>query len=309
MANVEQTQKMIPFVTCEISLCQHVCELVVVSMNLIWILGSKLIRSNNQSSATLWVLETSLIVGLLPLMIILITVSLSSNTYNKASWCENCTFEGTRSKLLKTLNVPRDCWLGAWLASRQTTALSVLDHSDACSREELRRSDPINRQRETRPISIQRPKRWFRILLNCVKLKFVSYTSNLLEQMYDFRKCTVFLQKWLLNPQDLQQNRSLENSPSLHCFAILPTWQCCLYSHVWWMYDINRFRRLSQALVHFVIDRANLFTDHRISGLPIIRAKYKHFRTIWEHTCYNSPTDFISSSLKWWSSMQGVDTL
>ena len=31
-----------------------------------WILGSKLIRSNNQSSATLWVLDTCLIVGLLP---------------------------------------------------------------------------------------------------------------------------------------------------------------------------------------------------------------------------------------------------
>ena len=28
MANVEQTQKMIPFITCEISLCQYVCELV-----------------------------------------------------------------------------------------------------------------------------------------------------------------------------------------------------------------------------------------------------------------------------------------
>ena len=28
MASVEQTQKMIPFITCEISLCQHVCELV-----------------------------------------------------------------------------------------------------------------------------------------------------------------------------------------------------------------------------------------------------------------------------------------
>ena len=38
-------------------------------------------------------------------------------------------------------------------------------------------------------------------------------------------------------------------------------------------YEINRFRRLSQALVHFVIDRANLFTDHRISGRPIL-AKY-----------------------------------
>ena len=29
MANVEQTQKMIPFITCEISLCQCVCELVL----------------------------------------------------------------------------------------------------------------------------------------------------------------------------------------------------------------------------------------------------------------------------------------
>ena len=59
-----------------------------VSMYLIWIFGSQLIRSNNQSRATLWLLETCLIVGLLPLIIILITASLSSNTYNKASWCE-----------------------------------------------------------------------------------------------------------------------------------------------------------------------------------------------------------------------------
>ena len=29
MADVEQSQKMIPFITCEISLCQYVCELVV----------------------------------------------------------------------------------------------------------------------------------------------------------------------------------------------------------------------------------------------------------------------------------------
>ena len=28
MADVEQTQKMIPFITCEIAFCQHVCELV-----------------------------------------------------------------------------------------------------------------------------------------------------------------------------------------------------------------------------------------------------------------------------------------
>ena len=29
MADVEQTQKMIPFITCEIFLCQYVCELVL----------------------------------------------------------------------------------------------------------------------------------------------------------------------------------------------------------------------------------------------------------------------------------------
>ena len=29
MADVEQTQKMIPFITCEISLCQYVCKLIL----------------------------------------------------------------------------------------------------------------------------------------------------------------------------------------------------------------------------------------------------------------------------------------
>ena len=58
------------------------------------------------------------------------------------------------------------------------------------------------------------------------------------------------------------------------------------------MYEINRFWRLSQALVHFVIDLASLFTDHKMSGRPI-RAKYKHFRTICEQTSDNSPTDFF----------------
>ena len=43
------------------------------------------------------------------------------------------------------------------------------------------------------------------------------------------------------------------------------------------MYEINSFKRLSQAFVHFVIDRASLFTDHKISGRPIL-AKEKAFQ-------------------------------
>ena len=85
MANVEQTQKMIPFVTCEISFGYYVCELVL-GVNVLdldfWV---QIDSIDNQSRATLWVLETCLIVGLLNFIIILTTASLSSNTYNKAS--------------------------------------------------------------------------------------------------------------------------------------------------------------------------------------------------------------------------------
>ena len=89
-------KKMVPFITCEISLCQYVCELVL-GVNVFDLdLGVRIDsikQSNNQSRATLWVLESCLIVRLLPFMIILITASLSSKIYNKASLREECTFE------------------------------------------------------------------------------------------------------------------------------------------------------------------------------------------------------------------------
>ena len=54
-------------------------------------------------------MDTCLIVGLLPLIIILITASLSSNTYNKASWRADWTFEGTESMsfIASILPLPR----------------------------------------------------------------------------------------------------------------------------------------------------------------------------------------------------------
>ena len=55
----------------------------------IWIFASKFILSNNQSRATLWVRDTCLVVGLLPLTIIFITASLSSKMYN----CDSFTGE------------------------------------------------------------------------------------------------------------------------------------------------------------------------------------------------------------------------
>ena len=66
---------MIPFITCEVPLCQDVCELAL-GVNLFDLnLGVKINSINNKSRATLWVLETCLIVGLLPFIIILITAT------------------------------------------------------------------------------------------------------------------------------------------------------------------------------------------------------------------------------------------
>ena len=67
-----------------------------VSTYLVWIFRPKLTLSNHQSRATLWVLDTCLTVGLRPLMIILITASLSSRMYNWDSPWEESLFPETK---------------------------------------------------------------------------------------------------------------------------------------------------------------------------------------------------------------------
>ena len=68
MADVEQKKKMIPIITCEISLCQCVCNLVfrvnVHDLNF----GIQIDSVKEQSRATLLILGTCLVVGHLPVM-------------------------------------------------------------------------------------------------------------------------------------------------------------------------------------------------------------------------------------------------
>ena len=78
-------QKMIPFITCEISLGQYVCELVF-GVNVFDLdFGVQIdsieqpIKSNSVGSGNMSHCRAS------SLMIILITASLSSNTFHKAS--------------------------------------------------------------------------------------------------------------------------------------------------------------------------------------------------------------------------------
>ena len=194
MADVEQTQKMIPFITCEVSFGQYVCELVL-GVNVFDLdFGVQIdsvkqpIKSNSVGSGNM-------------------SHGRSSSLHDNLDHCfetaklpdeKNWTFEEIKSTLSKSLITLWDClrlwivWGGEQIHVCSTTGLPVLDHSDTCFREELRRSDPINQVRVYRPTSFLRPKIWFLNLLNCAKLKFVSYTSNLLEQTYDFQKCTMF---------------------------------------------------------------------------------------------------------------------
>ena len=70
-----------------------------------------------------------------------------------------------------------------------------------------------------------------------------------------------------MNPQSLQQNRSFDKNPIDNAepfshMTILSVVTCV-------MKYIKRAKRLSQALVHLVTDRANLFSDQKMSGLSI----------------------------------------
>ena len=104
-------KKMIPFI--EISLGQCVCELVFGVNTFDLDLGVQIDSINSQSRATLWVLETCLVVGLVPLMIILISTSLSSKIYNKASSQEEFTFEETKINIVQIIDQSMrflSCW-------------------------------------------------------------------------------------------------------------------------------------------------------------------------------------------------------
>ena len=98
------------------------------------------------------------------------------------------------------------------------------------------------------------------------------------------------------------------NSPSLQClctcFAMFPTWQ-----YVFTCMMNVRGQTTQSFVTSFgpLCDRSCKFFHWPYN----IRSSNKcqvHFRTIGEYTFDDSPGDFNSASLKWWSSMQGVDT-
>ena len=283
----------------------------LVPTYLIWILESRLIRSNNQSSATLGVLDTCLIVGLLPLMIISDhRFIIFSNVQLRLILRRICAFVGTLSTCDK------------WSTSQCPYNLGL----DVCAKSFffvfcvvgglvlLECNTSINTSHKTR--------------VSCPSIRSLVSNAMIFDsaELWDTDVCFVhielmgtngrlpqrdikFLPKLTLTPQGPQQNLSLETDPIDNAEPGLPTWQYCRKSLVWWMYEIYVVKRLSHALVNFVSAAlVSLFTDHRMSSLPIC-ARCKQFKTICEHTCEKYPIDSWSSTLNWWPSKQGLETV
>ena len=173
---------------------------------------------------------------------------------------------------------------------------------------EQKQLDPIVPEEATHPISVQCPERWFQFLLNWEKQQFVSGTSNFLEQMYDSQKRTMFLQKRISNLQDLPRSQNLEIVPVCIVWPYYPQNNIvCIHKYdeylktndsgvchrpwsiLWWM-DQAYLLTIEYQFVQFV-PSTNITEQCESIHVTIL------------------PTDYISSSLKWWSSMHGVDTL
>ena len=165
---------MIPFIPCEISLGQYVCELIF--------------------GVNVFDLDCGIQIDSIEQPIKSNSVGFGNMSHGRAFLSLNdhlyhCFFvfkDFQQSFLLRRLDLWRNkiniiqiidqffffcadesCEVENELHVCSLTSLSVLDYTDACFREELKQLDPINQERENRVTSILHPKRWFLILLSC----------------------------------------------------------------------------------------------------------------------------------------------
>ena len=145
----------LPFANMSASWC-------LVSTYLIWVLGPSWFFQKNPSSATLWVRDTSLVVGLLPfMMIILITASLRSEVYHWASKRGVFAFVITWS----ALNISRSFRFGCFFVLVLVCFfLSLSRNKSPCSGVGVRKvcktsRTKSQRSREYHPCGNQHPKK------------------------------------------------------------------------------------------------------------------------------------------------------
>ena len=224
MTNVEQTQKMVPFITCEVSLGQYVFELVfgvnVLNLDFGVQIDSikKPIKSNSVGSGNMSHCRASFLYDHLDhCFVVFKHIQQSFLMRNIGRLREQNQHYPNHWSLFGCACVCESFEEENKLHVFSTTSLSVR-HGSASRFQKMKRSDPMDQEREYHPTSILHPKKWFLILLNCVKLKFFLAHPTCWNRCMTSKKRTMFHPKWILIPQDLPQNQSLETVPI--CIAL-----------------------------------------------------------------------------------------
>ena len=158
-----------------------------------------------------------LIVGLLPFMIILITVSLSFKIYNKASFREEFNVWRSKNKVEQIIDHSWDSFF-RWRFIRVSSYLFI---SDACFREELWRLDPIYQVRIYRPSFKPAPKEMISDFV-----EFVQNWSLFLTHPNYWNKCMTFknaqCSTWSrFRIFKISRKIGVMKHFSLHCFAVV----------------------------------------------------------------------------------------
>ena len=250
----------------------------LVPMYLIWILGCRLILSNNQSRATLWVLDTCLIVGLLPLIIIFLTASLSSKT-DKIDETWSTLF---RSRLT--------CLVGLWFFMWSV----VLRDRFPCDSWPL---DLLIRFGEVWNTSITKSQRSSAGIPSMRKPASRETSSASVElwlaPVFDLRKYIRVHLMLILSLQGLPQNQNLERI--LICIVVL----CFPRSNIVWIHVCDECTR-SNAL------NVRDCTSKFVHG-SYIRSSNTSQEKTFQNNLWANCRQFYS--LSWWSSKHGVATL
>ena len=165
-------------------------------------------------------------------MIILITASLSSKMYNKASWREECTFEEIKSTLSRSSIIPWKFFRtgSLWGFTRTQFVCGSLRSWLFCYVFPWR----------TATIRSHKPSAHIPSNLNPASKEMISDSVELCETEVCFLHIqlvgtNVWLPKMHNVPPDVDFESSRSpakseswNRPNLHCFAVFPTWQYCL---------------------------------------------------------------------------------
>ena len=288
---------MIPLSAGEITFSQHVSELVFLLSNLIWILGSRLILSNNQSNATLWVRDTCLIVDFNRLW----TLDLCFVVFKTLQ----LSFDDNVIRPFINFSVTASLRFGVGVDALDIFACTVSLHliidlsfstvisyclMDVFSKNAILFS-PHPTEKKARIPSIRKPasreksdsvELWdtdvcfFQIQLTGTNVRLP-------------RKNMRFSLMLISSLQSLHQNLSLGKTQStvLSCVAHMTTW-----------YVISRVMNVRHQTIWAMVTCSCRFRD-RSTKFVYRPQKLKHFKTICEHTFEKSPTYWRSSIGRW----------